>query len=337
LKVSVSELAALLGGELRGNGAGTVESAAGLEEATEKDVSFLANPKYADRVAGSKAGVVLVSPDVQTNGRPAIAVKNPHFAWAKVLQMLEKERLRHPQGVHPTAVVSPKARLGKSVSVGAFTVVEEGAEVGDGTILYAHVYVGRDVRIGKDGLIYPHVTIRERVTLGDRCIVQPGAVIGGDGYGFAFHEGRHHKVPQVGTVEIGDDVEIQANVTVDRGAIGATKVGRGTKVDNLSQIAHGAEVGEHCLIVAQTGIAGSAKLGNYVVLAAQVGVAGHLTIGDQAKIGAKGGVTKDVPAGGEYWGTPAQPLRDELKGIAAIRRLPSILEDLKSIKKKLGL
>lgn len=337
MKMSLSEIAALVGGEVRGDAAKQIEGAAGLDEATEKDISFLANAKYTDRLGTTKAGALLVSPDVPVNGRAAIVLKNPHFGWAKVLEVLEKERLRHPGGVHPTAVVAASAKIGKNVSIGAHAVVEEGASIGDGTVLYAQTYVGRDSSLGQNCLLYPHVTIRERVKIGDRCIFQPGAVIGGDGYGFAFHQGRHHKVPQVGTVEIGDDVEIQANATVDRGAVGPTKIGKGTKVDNLVQIAHNVDIGEHCLVVALTGIAGSVKMGNYVTLAAQVGVAGHLTIGDQVQVGGKGGVTNDIPAKSVVWGTPAQPLRDELKAIASVRRLPQLFEELKGLKKKLGM
>jgi UDP-3-O-[3-hydroxymyristoyl] glucosamine N-acyltransferase len=335
MKVTVAELASRLGGQPKGELNRIIEGAAGLLEATEKDLSFLSNPKYETHLAATKAGAVLVSPDIPVNGQTVIVVKNPHFAWGQVLSMLEKERLRHPQGVHPTAVVAPSAKIGTNVVLGAYAVVEENASIGDNTVLYAHVYIGRDTVIGKDCLLYPNVTFRERVKVGDRCIFQPGVVIGGDGYGFSFNEGRHHKVPQIGTVEIGDDVEIQANATVDRGAVGPTKIGNGTKVDNLVQIAHGVEIGNHCLIVAQCGIAGSVKIGDYAVLAAQVGVAGHLTIGDQVKVGARGGVTKNLAPRQDVWGTPAQPLRDELKSLASIRRLPSLFEDVKAIKKKL--
>lgn len=337
MKMTLSQIADLVGGQAHGDDGRVIEGAAGLDEATEKDISFLANAKYTDRLSSTKAGALLVSPEVPLNGRPAVVLKNPHFGWAKVLEVLEKERLLHPTGIHPTAVVSPKAVLGKDVAIGAHAVVEDGASLGDGTILYAQTYIGRDTSLGRNCLVYPHVTIRERVKIGDRCIFQAGAVIGGDGYGFAFHQGKHHKVPQVGTVEIGDDVEIQANATVDRGAVGPTKIGRGTKIDNLVQVAHNVEIGEHCLVVALTGIAGSVKMGNYVTLAAQVGVAGHLTIGDQTQVGGKGGVTSDLPPKSVVWGTPAHPIKDELKAIASLRRLPKLFDEFREIKKKLGM
>jgi UDP-3-O-[3-hydroxymyristoyl] glucosamine N-acyltransferase len=337
MRLTLAQIAQLVGGEVRGDPGVVIEGAAGLGEATSKDISFLANAKYAPQLKTTGAGAVLVSPEAETNGRPCVVTKNPHFAWAKVLEVLEKERLRNPSGIHPSAVVSPGARLGAGVAVGPLAVVEEGASIGDNTVICAQSYVGRETVIGRDCLIHPQVTIRERVRIGDRCIFQPGVVIGGDGFGFAFHQGRQHKVPQVGTVEIGNDVEIQANATVDRGAVGATRIGNGTKVDNLAQIAHGVEIGEHCLIVAQVGIGGSTKLGNYVVMGGQAGAAGHLTIGDQTQVGAQGGVTSDLEPKSVVWGTPAHPLRDELKTIAAARRLPQLWGEIKEIKKKLGL
>lgn len=335
MKLTVSQIAELTGGAVRGDGATVIEGAAGLGEATARDITFLGNAKYRSQLETTKAGAVLVSPEVETGSLPAVVVKNPPYGWARVLEVLEKDRTRRPAGVHPTAQVAPTARVGKNVTIGAFTVVEEGAVIGDNSVLYAHVYVGFDVRIGRDCLIYPRATLRERVTLGDRVILQPGAVIGCDGFGFTVHEGKHYKIPQVGTVEIGDDVEIQANTTIDRAAVGVTKIGRGTKIDNLVQIAHNTEIGEHCLIVALTGIAGSVKIGRYVTLAAQVGVAGHLSIADGVIVAARGGVTQSLKTPKEVlWGLPAQPIRDELKCQAALRRLPAVLEEWREFKKK---
>jgi len=288
-------------------------------------------------LAATKARAVIVPPDVETKGRPSIALKNPPYGWARILEIIDKEKSTRPSGVHPTAVVAETARLGRRVAVGAFTVVEEGAEVGDDTILYPHCYIGAHTRVGRDCLFHPRVTVRERVVIGDRCIFQPGVVIGSDGFGFTAHNGRHYKIPQVGTVWIGEDVEIQANTTVDRAAVGATRIGNGTKIDNLVQIAHNVEIGEHCLIVALTGLAGSVKLGHHVTLAAQVGVAGHLTIGDGVMCGAKGGISHNIKPKEVVWGVPAHPLKDELKVLAAIRKLPPLLDEFKQIKKKVGM
>jgi len=336
MKITLSEIAALSGGVVRGDGNFVVEGAAGLDEATEKDISFLSNAKYASRLKATRAGALLLPPETETD-RPAVLLKNPSYGWAKVLEVLEKERRRPPAGgVHATALVAPTAQLGAGVTIGPYVVIEDGAVVGDNTVIQAHGFIGADTTIGRDCLFHPRVTVRERVTIGDRCIFHPGVVIGGDGFGFTVHEGRHYKIPQVGAVEIGDDVEIQANSTVDRAAAGATRIGRGTKVDNLVQIAHNVEIGEHCIIVALTGIAGSAKLGRYVTLGAQVGIAGHLTVGDFVQVGARGGISHDIKPKEIVWGSPAQPLKEELKTLALIRRLPELFEEVKYLKKRMN-
>jgi UDP-3-O-[3-hydroxymyristoyl] glucosamine N-acyltransferase len=326
-----------MGGVVKGDGALVIEGAAGLAEAGDRDISFLANAKYTHFLKTSKAAAVIVPPDVDTGGRPAIAVKNPLYGWARVLEILGAERTRHPAGIHPTAVIAPTAVLGKNVSVGARAVIEDEAVIGDNAVIYPGVFIGWRTRVGADALIYSNVTIRERVTVGDRCIFQPGVVIGSDGFGFTVEGGRHYKVPQVGTVEIGDDVEIQANTTIDRAAVGVTKIGRGTKIDNLVQVAHNAEIGEHGLVVALTGIAGSTKIGKYVTIAAQCGIAGHLTIGDGAVLAAKSGVSHDIKPKEVVWGTPAHPIKDEIKVIAAARKLPALLDEWKQIKKRMGI
>lgn len=320
---------------MHGDGSHVIEGLAGLNEATEKDISFLGNTKYLSSFKSTRAGAVIVSPDIEPNGKPVIVLKNPMYGWAKMLEVLGRERTQHPQGIHPSAAVAKSAVIGKNVSIGAFAVVEDGAVIGDNTVIYPQVYVGHHVRIGENCLIYPHVTIRELATIGNRCIFHPGAVIGGDGFGFTFQDGKHYKVPQVGTVEIGDDVEIQCNSTVDRAAVGATKIGSGTKIDNLVQIAHNVEIGQHCLIVALSGIAGSVSIGNYVTLAAQTGVAGHLRIGDGVIAGARTGISHDVEPKDVIWGSPSMPLRQELKIQALIRKLPELFEEFKKLKKKL--
>lgn len=338
MRMTLAQIAELVGGTVKGDAAYVIEGAASLAEATAKDISFLGNSKYTSMLKETKAGAVLLPPTIEADGRNAVVLKNPPYGWAKVLEVLEKERLRHPApGVHPTAVVAKSAKLGKNVSVGPYAVIEEEASIGDDTILYAHVYVGRGTTVGKGCLFYPRVTLREGVRVGDRCIFQPGVVIGCDGFGFTPAQGRQYKIPQVGGVVIEDDVEVQANSTIDRAAVGHTKIGRGTKIDNLVQIAHNVETGENCLIVSLTGIAGSVKLGNNVTLAAQVGVTGHIAIGDGAIVGARGGVAHSLKPGAVVWGTPAHPLRDELKVIAATRKLPEVLEELKKLKKRLGL
>lgn len=330
---TLAELAERTGGTCRGEGSTRLTGAAGLGEAGPGDISFLANKKYASQLATSRAGAVIVSPDVETGTRPALVHPHPSLAWAKVLELLDAERTRRPTGVHPTAVIAPTAKLGKNVTVGAHAVVEDGAVIGDNCVLYAQVYVGFDVAMGSDCLVYPHVTIRERTTIGSRCIFQPGVVIGGDGFGFTPAQGRNYKIPQVGTVVIEDDVEIQANTTIDRGAVGVTRIGRGTKIDNLVQVAHGVEFGPDGLVAALTGIAGSTKIGHHVTLAAQVGVVGHIEIGDNVVAGARAGISHSLKPNQVVWGTPAQPIQDEIKLLAALRRVPKLLAEFKQLRK----
>ncbi|MBK8871519.1 MAG: UDP-3-O-(3-hydroxymyristoyl)glucosamine N-acyltransferase [Elusimicrobia bacterium] len=330
---TLMELAERAGGTCRGDGSIRLTGAAGLAEAGPGDISFLANKKYANQLASSRAGAVIVSPDVETGARPALVHAQPSVAWAKVLELLDVERTRRPAGIHPTAVIAPTAKLGRNVTVGAHTVVEDGAVIGDNCILYPQVYVGFDVTMGSDCLVYPRVTIRERTTIGSRCIFQPGVVIGGDGFGFTLAQGRHYKIPQVGTVVIEDDVEIQANSTIDRGAVGVTRIGRGTKIDNLVQVAHGVEFGSDGLVAALTGIAGSTKIGHHVTLAAQVGVVGHIEIGDHVVAAARSGISHSLKPNQVVWGTPAQPIQDEIKLLAALRRVPKLLAEIKQLRK----
>jgi len=240
------------------------------------------------------------------------------------------------QRISPGAFVDKNAQLDASqVRVSPGAVIEDGAVIGDGTSIGAGCIVGKNVTIGRDCLLHPRATIRESCTLGDRVTLQPGCVIGSDGYGFDLVEGRHEKVPQVGIVEIHDDVEIGANSTIDRARFGSTVIGEGTKVDNLVQIAHNVTIGKHCLIVAQSGIAGSSKLGDYVTIAAQAGVAGHLEIADRAILSAQSGLLKNIVNSGVYMNTPARPMKSEQRKMAAVARLPKLREELRELKKKL--
>jgi UDP-3-O-[3-hydroxymyristoyl] glucosamine N-acyltransferase len=334
MKLTLSQLIEKVGGTLRGDGSVLIEGAAGLGEAGPGDITFLANPKYGSQIATTTASALIVTAAVETGDRPAIVHPHPPLVWAKVLEILDGERTRRPTGVHPTAVVAATAKIGRNVTLGAHTVVEDGASIGDNTTLYAQVYVGFDTSIGSDCLLYPHVILRERVTVGNRCVFQPGAVIGGDGFGFTPAGGNQYKIPQVGSVVIEDDVEIQANTTIDRGAVGVTRIGRYTKIDNLVQIAHGVETGPNCLVAALTGVAGSTKIGKNVTLAAQVGVVGHIEIGDNVVAAGRTGISHSIKPNQVIWGSPSQPIQDEMKMLAAMRRLPKLLDEFKILRKK---
>jgi UDP-3-O-[3-hydroxymyristoyl] glucosamine N-acyltransferase len=244
--------------------------------------------------------------------------------------------IRHIPGVHPSAVVGDNVYLGREVSIMSHVTLEDGVRVGDRTVIYPGVYVGHESRIGQDCLIYPNVAIRERVTLGERVIVQSGAVLGSDGFGFAGEDGQYRKQEQFGTVVIEDDVEIGANVTIDRARFEETRIGRGTKIDNLVQIAHNVIVGDNSIIVSQTGIAGSARIGKNVILAGQVGVAGHISIGDHVRVAAKAGVTKSVPDNEIMYGNPAGSYTEKKREVVSVRKIPELLDTVKALSERVG-
>ncbi|MBI5201513.1 MAG: UDP-3-O-(3-hydroxymyristoyl)glucosamine N-acyltransferase [Elusimicrobia bacterium] len=340
MKITLGELAKATGGELEGDANYVVESGASLAEAGPKDVAFLENPKYAAQVSASKAGCVFLPKEAKgkLQGGPAnrIWTHEPKWGFAYILQDIEARQNPKPApGVSPKADVHPEARLGRDVSIGAFTVVEAGAMVGDGTVLGPQVYLGRNAKVGKECRIYPQVVIREDCVVGDRCIIHSGTVVGSDGYGYAtdMKTGQHRKVPQVGNVVLENDVEIGSNVSIDRGNTGPTKIGAGTKIDNLVQLGHNVQTGRNCLIVSHVGIAGSTKLGNQVTLAGQVGIAGHLTIGDGAIVTAQTGVMTDLAPKAIVFGTPSRPHREAMKLQALFNRLPELFDTVKELSK----
>jgi len=261
-------------------------------------------------------------------------VKNPDLAFARVAERFNVAPARPPEGIHPSAVVAPDAAIGRGVAVGAYTVVEAGASVGDGTVLYPQVYVGQGARIGPGCVLYPQVVVRERCELGARVILHSGTVVGSDGFGYVTDRGVHTKIPQIGIVVLEDDVEIGANVTIDRARFDRTIVGKGTKIDNLVQIAHNVVVGEGSLIAAQAGVAGSTRIGRYVMLGGQAGVTGHVTVGDQAAVTAQAGVSKDVPAGRIVSGEHAVDIKTHLRQLAALARLPELTGEIKKLRQE---
>jgi UDP-3-O-[3-hydroxymyristoyl] glucosamine N-acyltransferase len=342
MDVTLKELAELVGGKVSGDGSTAIRGVNGLQEAGPGEIAFLANRKYTPLLVTTRASAVIVGEDIQTS-IPAILVKNPDMAFTRVAERFNVAPARPPAGVHPAAVLAPDASIGKGVAVGACTVIESGASIGDNAVLYPQVYVGAGARIGPDCILYPQVTVRDRCVLGSRVILHSGTVIGSDGFGYVTENGVHRKIPQVGIVVVEDDVEIGANVTVDRARFDRTIIRRGAKIDNLVQIAHNVIVGEGSLIAAQAGIAGSTRLGKYVMLGGQAGVTGHVTVGDQAAITAQAGVSKDVAAGRVVSGEHAVEIKTHLRQLAALSRLPELIAEIKelrqeidSLKKKLG-
>jgi len=333
MDVTLNDLAQMLGGTVTGDGKTVIRAVNGIKEAGPGDVTFLANSKYAPLLASTKASAVILAEGAAAP-LPAILVRNPDLAFAKVAEHLSGGAYRPPAGVHPAAIVAAGAVLGKNVSIGAGTVVEDGATIGDNAVLYAQVYVGRGTVIGPDALLYPQVVVREKCRVGARVILHSGTVVGSDGFGYATDGGVHHKIPQVGIVEIEDDVEIGANVAIDRARFGRTVIGRGSKIDNLVQIGHNVSLGKGCLLVSQAGIAGSTRLGNYVVMAGQSGLIGHLDIGDGTIITAQSGLTKDVPPKSVLSGSPASDRRTHLKELAALSKLPEALQEIRKLRQE---
>lgn len=333
---TIAELAALTGAEaVEGACAGPVTGVAALAEATSADLSFLGNAKYADAVAASRAGAILVP--VAFAGKPAagqafLRVANPSYALALFCGVLEARLWpRPPAGIHATAVVAPSAKVDPSAHVGPLCVIGEGAVVAAGAVLEARCHVGARASLGADCWLKPGVVVGDYCVLGARCRIQSGAVIGSDGFGYEPVNGEIRRIPQIGNVVLEDDVEVGANSTLDRARFSQTVVGRGTKIDNLVQIAHNVRIGRQCLITAQVGIAGSTTLGDHCVLGGQSGVAGHLTLGDRVKLGAQTGLFEDVPADGFMNGTPAVPFGLERRLVVLSRRLPDLFKKVDSL------
>lgn len=335
MEKSVQELAVFLKGTVENDNPELVITGVnGLVEAGPQDISF-AVPPHVEHCHLSKAGVMVLSyNDPELDGRPVIRVENPRAAFAALLELFrapeEVERV-----VSPLAYVSEKAKIGANVAVQPFAVIEDDAEIGDGCIIYPHVYIGKRVKVGKDCIVYPSVTVREDCVLGDRVILQAGAVIGGDGFGYITQNGKHSKVLQTGNVVIHDDVEIGNNTCIDRATVDSTVIGKGTKIDNLVHLGHNDVLGENCLVVAHVGISGSVKVGNNVTFAGQVGTVGHITIGDNCVFGGKTGITNSVPANSFMAGFPAMPHKEWLKQEANLRKVGDLLKRVKELEKEL--
>lgn len=338
--MTLSELARLVDGDVvRGELSVSYGGIASLDEATADDISFLGNEKYFPDFQATSAGVVIVPRGVADgpDGVALVAADNPSFAFGKAVEHFTRALRRvFKPGIDPGATLAEGIACDPAkVRIHAGAVVMAGAEIGEGCEIGPNAVIGEDVRIGRDCVVHANVTVRERCVLGERVILQPGAVIGSDGYGYEQVDGRHVKIDQIGIVELGDDVEVGANTTIDRARFGRTVIGAGTKIDNLVQIAHNVQLGEHNLIVSQSGVAGSSRTGKYVILAAQAGIAGHLRIGDGAVLAGRAGVGSNLEGGRKYGGIPAQPLMAEQKQRAAVRKLPELLKRVKELEKRL--
>jgi UDP-3-O-[3-hydroxymyristoyl] glucosamine N-acyltransferase len=335
MEKTLREVALLIGAALEGDADAKVHTITGIDKAGDGDLTFVANPKYARYIATTGATGIICSPDISAPGKNLLKVANPYLAYAKIMNFLYPPR-QEAGTVDQRACIGRDVRLGNRVTVYPQVYIGEGCVIDDNVTVYPHCYIGDRVRIGAGTLLYPNVTIREGCIVGKRVIIHAGAVIGSDGFGFAKDGAAYHKIPQVGIVQIDDDVEIGANVTIDRAALGRTWIQRGAKIDNLVQIAHNVVIGEDSAIVAQVGISGSTKVGNRVVMGGQVGTVGHITIGDDVMVGAKGGVSSDIPAGQIISGAPHMPHRTWLKASQTFQKLPEMRRSLHELEKKVA-
>ena len=330
--MQLQQIAAAIGCRLEGDGELEIAGVRGMEQAGPEHLTFLANPKYASKIHLSKAGAIIASQPIE--GRATLVSGNPYHDFARALELFYQPP-RPAAGIHPGAAIAGNARIGEGVSIGAFVVVGENATVGRGTTLHPHVVVYEGASIGEDCTLHSHSVVREFCQLGNRVILQNGAVVGGDGFGFSKRpDGSHYKIVQSGITVVEDDVEIQSLTSVDRATVGETRVRRGAKVDSLVQIGHACVVGEDNIICAQTGLAGSTVLEKNVLLAGQVGVSGHLTIHEGATVYAQSGIGGDIPANARYSGSPAFEAGAWLRAITGFPKLPELIRTVRELKKR---
>jgi UDP-3-O-[3-hydroxymyristoyl] glucosamine N-acyltransferase len=334
---TVRALAELVQGHLHGDGDLLITDARSVAEARSGHITLIENDKQLKHLARTQATAAVVPDGLETNGQTVIQAKDPLAAFIAILQHLRGHSAQAPGGIDPRAAIHPSAAIGPDPTIGPFVSVGEGTVVGARCRVYPGVVLGRNCRVGDDAILYPHAVVYDDCVLGNRVIVHAHAVIGADGFGFRHQKGRHVKVPQLGHVEIGDDVEIGACSTIDRGTFDATRVGQGTKIDNLVMIGHNCQIGPHNLLVSQVGIAGSCTTGAYVVMAGQAGVADHVTIGDGAVLGARSGVGNDLKGGARYLGAPALPELEQKRIMVSLYKLPEMRRDLQKIKSQLGI
>jgi UDP-3-O-[3-hydroxymyristoyl] glucosamine N-acyltransferase len=312
----LDELARQIDAQFTGDGSVEVNSVAPLDRAEPGQVGFLTNSRYAGDLETTRASAVIAGSNTKSQHVPLLLSADPQFAYARAMALLHGYRRHGHAGVHPQAHV------------------EKSAAIGDGTIVYPGAYIGAEVQVGRDCVIHPNVCIYEQCVIGNRVIIHAGTCIGSDGFGYAYHQGVHHKIPQIGNVVVEDDVEIGSNCTIARGALDSTFIGAGTKIDGQVMIGHGARIGKGCIIVAQVGIAGSVEIGNYVTLAGQAGVAGHLKIGDRARVGAQAGVMFDVEAGADVHGSPAMPAQQARRAYFLLGKLPELAQRIKQLEEQ---
>jgi UDP-3-O-[3-hydroxymyristoyl] glucosamine N-acyltransferase len=335
LLYTAAEIAEQLGGSVEGDGTVRLTGFAAADTARKSDLTFAESETWFARAEKSAAAAILVAGDFKSSSKTLVRVFNARVAFAKVLPLFFPEP-SFPAGIHPSAVIHHTAQIAPTAHIGPHCILAERVRIDKAAVLQANNHIGADSHIGEATRLFPGVTVYPRSLIGPRVRIHANSVIGSDGFGYVLDEGRHRKVPQVGNVVIHDDVEIGAGVTIDRGTLGSTVIGKGTKIDNLVQIAHNVVIGEHTIIVAQVGVAGSSKLGDHVILAGQVGIAGHLNIGDHAVVAAQSGVMTHIPAGEKWLGSPALPDRQTKRQWIALQKLPELLQRVHELEKQLA-
>lgn len=329
MKYTLGQIQSIIGGKIIGNADVVITGAASIGTAKEGDITFIKDNTVIPRSLTTSASAVVVHREIQALKKPQIIIENPFFAFIKFTHIIAREIYRRPAGIHPTAIISEKAIIGKEVSIGAYVIIEDQVRIGDAVTIYPNTFIGKESCIGDGSIIYASVTIREGVTLGKRVIVHCNSTIGDDGFGYLQINGRHNKIPQIGTVEIGNDVEIGSLVTICRAALDKTVIGNGVKIDNHSHIAHNVTIGDNTMLIAYAKIAGSTKIGKNVMIAEDVGITDHVTIGDNCAIGGGSHVYKSLEPGSIVWGSPAKPINEEKRIQVLIKKLPEMYNTIK--------
>ena len=340
MQTTVGQLAALIEGSVEGDGSIAIRGISSIEDAEDGDVTFAENDKLLSSAGRSRASAVIAHANspvsaAHSGGKPLIRVKNPRFAFAQVLRIFAPEPKVY-KGIHPTAILGENVSIGRNASVHALAVVGDNVRLGENCVIYPFVYVGDNVSIGDNCVIYPHVVLHDDTEIGNAVVIHSGSVLGTDGFGYMFIENRHYKIPQIGRVIVEDDVEIGANVTIDKARTGSTRIGTGTKIDNLVHIGHNVTVGRNCVIVAQVGVSGSVDIGDGVILAGQVGVKDHVTIGDGSIVAAKAGVISDLPPQSFVSGMYSRPHGQEMRAQALYGKLPDLNKQIKKLEDRLA-
>ena len=333
MEISLKEIALILGGDIDGDADCLISGMAGIDRAGPGDITFVANPKYAKYIATTRASAIVCAPDTVAPGRTLLRVANPYLAYAKALRFLNPAP-KEPGTIDPRAVIADDVQMGRNATVYPFVFIGAGCRIGDNVTIYPHCFVGNNASIGSDTLLHPNVTVEERCIIGCRVIIHAGTVIGSDGFGFARDGAAYYKIPQLGIVQIDDDVEIGAGTTIDRAAMDRTWIKRGTKIDNLVQIAHNVVIGEDSCIVSQAGISGSTRLGDRVIMAGQSAAVGHIAIGSDCIVGARGAVVSDLADGQLVSGAPAIPHKDFLRATTTFPKLPEMRRAIAELTRK---